>query len=94
MRSPCPGTGVPVRARVSPAGLEELDPPEAVVSLRVPDTFENLRGSFCGFVHFFRSASAAADRLSSRPDAVVLSVDEAFELGRRLAYDRFGVGSS
>ncbi|GEM88679.1 organomercurial lyase MerB [Oceanithermus desulfurans] len=94
VRSPCPGTGAPVRARVSPAGLEELDPPEAVVSLRVPDTFENLRGSFCGFVHFFRSAAAAADWLRSRPDAVVLSVDEAFALGRRLAYDRFGVGSS
>lgn len=43
-----------------------------------------MRSAFCNQVHFFASAAAAGPWLREHPDAAVLPVREAFDLGRRL----------
>jgi alkylmercury lyase len=85
VESPCQATGTPVRVEVSAAGVERVEPAEAVVSLVRPRAGESIRSSFCNDVHFFRSAPAAVPWLGRHPGAIVLPVVEAFEVGRRLA---------
>ena len=85
VESPCRATGVPIRVEVTAAGVERVEPPEAVVSIVRPRTGEPIRASFCDYVHFFSSADAAASWLSRHTGAIVLPVVEAFELGSKLA---------
>ncbi|WP_331753227.1 organomercurial lyase MerB (plasmid) [Streptomyces sp. NBC_00637] len=80
--SPCRATGEPVRLTVTPDGVTNVEPATAVVSLVTPDAPTSVRASFCNQVHFFASADAAKDWLSGHPDARVLPVADAFEIGR------------
>lgn len=89
--SPTPGTGELVRLSVDPtAGVTELDPDTAVVSVLIPDAGFGVRSAFCNQVHFFATPAAASDWLTEHPGGVVLGIGEAFELGRRLAQDLVG----
>ena len=91
VESPCRATGEPVRVEVGPEGIRRVEPVTAVVSIVVPkDSTSNLRGSFCSEVHFFRSEEVAHEWLSSHPGALILSVRDAFELGRMLNDATFG----
>ncbi|WP_240157164.1 organomercurial lyase MerB [Pseudonocardia broussonetiae] len=86
--SPTPGNGEPVTLSVDPAaGVTALDPATAVVSVLVPDGGSSVRASFCDQVHFFATPAAAQDWLVEHPGGTVLSVADAFDLGRRLAHD-------
>lgn len=85
VESPCHGTGAPVRLTVTPTDVTGLDPTGAVVSLVTPDDASHIRASFCDQVHFFASADAAAPWLRDHPEASVLPVPEAYDLGRELA---------
>ena len=89
VESPCRATGTLIRVDVTAAGVERVEPAEAVVSLVEPRPGEPIRSSFCDDVHFYRSASVAGPWLKERPDAIVLPVVEAFELGARLAATLF-----
>jgi len=46
--------------------------------------------SFCHFIFFFPTAEAAAAWTASRPDTSVISLADAFELGRRMIVARYG----
>lgn len=73
---------------VTPTHLERLEPASAVVSARAPGADTGLchvRGGFCLQGHFFATREAAATWLELHPPAVLLSVEEAAELGRELA---------
>jgi alkylmercury lyase len=86
--SPTPGSGEPVTLSVDPAaGVTALEPATAVVSVLVPDGGSSVRAAFCNQVHFFATPAAAADWLSEHPGGTVLTVADAFDLGRRLARD-------
>jgi alkylmercury lyase len=86
VESPCAATGVPVRVTVSPGGLGQVVPAQAVVSIAVPEEGGcDLRGAFCNHVHFFASREAAATWLTTHPSGFVASIADAFELGRHLA---------
>ena len=85
VESPCRATGTPIRVEITAAGVERVEPAEAVVSIVRPRPGLPIRASFCNDVHFFRSADAAAPWLSRHPGAIVLPVADAFELGARLA---------
>jgi len=50
----------PVRLRVSPESIDELEPPSAVVSLRLFEGTRDVRNAFCRDVNFFASEDAAA----------------------------------
>lgn len=88
--SRCPRTGRPIAVTVEPTGVVERDPDTVVVSFVRPDTVDaaDLRGSFCGAVHFFAGASAAAAWTAQGPGRVVLDLGDAFALGRRMMLER------
>ncbi|MEU9426253.1 organomercurial lyase MerB [Streptomyces sp. NPDC048342] len=80
--SPCRATGEPVRLTVTPDGPTHVEPATAVVSVVTPDAPTSVRAAFCNQVHFFASADAAKDWLTEHPDASVVPVADAFEVGR------------
>jgi len=100
VESHCPVTGTAVRLTVTPTGVSHLSPAGAVLSMVTPAMQVrccNARNSFCSHVHFISSAQAAESWLSIHPDATILSVEEAWQVGyaivqRRLAGDRLGTG--
>lgn len=48
----------------------------------------NVRNSFCSQVHLISSAQAAADWRSGHLDAIMLSVEEAWQVGYAVAQRR------
>ncbi len=88
VESPCARTGRPVRVTVTPEGVQQVEPPEAVVSLVAPEASPDVRRVFCDYVNFFQSA-AAAGWLAEHPGATTLPVAEAYALGRRLSESVF-----
>ena len=82
--SSCAATGAPVRLIATPEGVENVDPPGAVVSLVVPKASPDVRGVFCCLVRFFASADAAKDWLALHPGAQVLPVTEAYQVGKEI----------
>jgi len=91
VESPCAATGTPVRVKITPNGVEQIEPPQAVVSLVVPEVSADIRRSFCCYVNFFRSDEAASQWLSEHPGATTVPVREAYELGQRLAESVFEI---
>jgi hypothetical protein len=63
-----------------------------VISFLVPETqFDaNVIHSFCHFVHFFVSPTAAASWTAEHPGAFPLSIDEAYRLGKLTNRATFG----
>ncbi len=89
--SPCAVTGAPIKISVTPDGVTAVKPEKAVISIVKAPTMENIRGSFCHYVHFFTSADAAAGWLSQHPGTVLLSVAEAYHLGQMLSQEAFNI---
>jgi alkylmercury lyase len=87
--SPCPSTGTLISLTVTPEGVSNLDPREAVVSLVLPDASSDVRSAFCRHVSFFSSETAAQAWLSSTPGGTVVNVTEAFRLGQDIALQCF-----
>jgi alkylmercury lyase len=92
VESKSPVTRERVRLTVSPQGVEEVDPVGAVVSIVIVDpdeadtsTVEAIWGTFCHHTFFFASREEAERWAAGRDDIEILSVDEAFELGRQLS---------
>ena len=94
--SPTPDGATRIRLRVAPGGVEEIEPRSAVMSFLLPsaETFQadalKAIASFCHFIFFFPNAHTAAAWTASRPDTSVISVSDAFELGRRMITARYG----
>jgi alkylmercury lyase len=84
VQSPCASTGTPIRVTVTPQGVEQVEPPEAVVSLVTPEASADIRRVFCDYVNFFRSPDAALAWLAQHPGATILPVAEAYQVGRYL----------
>jgi hypothetical protein len=49
-----------------------------------------VRDTLCNHGHFFTSAESAASWLADRPGGHILSLDEAFVAGRRMAFEVLG----
>ncbi len=90
--SRCPATGAPISLTVGPDGVRDLRPAEATVSFLVPGTgFDSgVIQSFCHFVHFFVSEEAGTTWTAEHVGTFLLSVDEAFRLGRLTNRAAFG----
>ena len=81
----CPVTRVDIRLTVTPDGVEKTDPDGVVMSFVMPETAgyrADLRGTFCRYVNFFASDQAAAAWLTGNAGAAILSLAEAYALGR------------
>jgi alkylmercury lyase len=85
VESPSHGNGAAIRVEVEPDRVVRVDPPGAVVSLVTPDAPQSVRMSFCNQVHFFADQDDASSWLVEHPEATVVSVADAYEIGRRLA---------
>jgi alkylmercury lyase len=85
----CPATGKPIRLTVTPpGGIEDLDPPGAVVSVRLPDPDTSARsaqGTICAYGHVFADREHASSWPALHPEAVLLSVADAARLAREIA---------
>lgn len=94
--SPCPVTGTPIHLQVTPESVQQLDPPETVVSLVVPEAEAaacDIRGTFCDIVHFFVSREAAETWAGKHPagqDLHILSVPAAFAIGAHITQQLYG----
>lgn len=84
VRSTDPYDGTTIRLTVTPQGVTSLRPPEAVVSLLLPDggLTDDAIQTFCHRIHFFASPRSAQAWMADRPGMFFVPVDEAFELGR------------
>lgn len=84
VESVCPTTGEAITLVVSPEGVVETSHPSAMVSFLVPDqAFDaDVIQSFCHFVHFFASEDAGQAWTAKHPGTFLLSLEDAFELGR------------
>ncbi len=83
-----------VRLTLGPDGLEEVDPPDAVVSIVTLDpskvdtsSMEAIYGNFCQQIHFFASREEAERWAAERENIDILSVEEGYELGK-LAFSK------
>ena len=84
VESVCPTTGDVVSLAVSPDSVLQVSHPDAVVSFLLPDRgFDaDVIQSFCHFVHFFASREAGEAWITTHPGTFLLSLEDAFELGR------------
>lgn len=86
VESVSPASGSTITLTIDPTtGATNLEPANAVVSLANPDQITSIRSSFCSQVHYFTSPGDAAGWLKEHPDAEVLPVAEAQQLGAALA---------
>ncbi len=99
VQSECPVTGRPISVTVRPkgsggrGGVSQCDPPALVVSFLLPDAVDlkqDVRGSFCEYVQFFASRDAGDEWSRRNAGTFLLTVSEAFELGRRKNASQFG----
>jgi hypothetical protein len=84
----CQVTGTPIRIQFSPAGVEQVDPPEAVVAMISPDVagrygqadIEQINREVCAQQPFFASAQVAQDWLAAHPGGRVIPVRQVLDL--------------
>ncbi|MBI4501683.1 MAG: alkylmercury lyase [Gemmatimonadetes bacterium] len=85
--SSCPETGQTIRLTVTPDGVTESSHPDAVVSLLVPEALEGdarqTMASFCHYVFFFASRAAGEAWTVRHEGTFLISLDQAFALGKR-----------
>lgn len=89
IKSSCAVSGAAVHLTVTPDGIVDINPEGTVVSLRAPEPSADIRGVFCNHVHFFASASIAAAWLAVHPEAEVLPVKAAYQLGQEMSQRLF-----
>jgi alkylmercury lyase len=90
--SRCPVTGRSIQLMVTPEQVLDLDPGEAQVSLVVDVAAEccyTVREDVCNYGHFFASREAATQWQAAHRQAVTLSVEEAYQVGRLVEASRF-----
>lgn len=89
IESHSPVTKEEVRLTVSPERVEEVSPAGAVVSIVTinPDkvdvnSIEEVWSTFCHQIYFFSSREEAEQWSADRDDIAILSVEEAYQLGK------------
>lgn len=87
-----PHTGAPIRLTVAPERVEAVAPPGTVVSMLEPreDMLADVVSRLCHYIHFFASAQSGRAWTAKHPGTVLLSLEDAFELGRRTNQLRYG----
>ncbi len=92
VESSCPVSGALVKLLVTPTGVHDLAPASAIVSLVIPEQGSSCngdRGSFCNQSLFFRSRRDALMWQASAPQASLLSVADAYQVGHLISRYRY-----
>jgi alkylmercury lyase len=90
--SRCPVTGSSIHLTITPEQVLDLDPAEAQVSLVVDVAVgcrHNVREDVCNYGHFFASREAAFLWQAAHHEVVILSVEEAYQVGKLVEGARF-----
>ncbi len=85
IESRCAQTNNKVQLTLAPDGPQNIQPTGAVLSFLVPDSHDvkdNIVAHFCHFVYFFESMDAGLEWTAQRPDTFLLSIDDAYTLGK------------
>lgn len=92
VESTCRTTGERISLTLSPDRVQEVSPSGAVVSFLTPDTpFDaNVVLSFCHYILFFSSEEAGTKWTAEHKNTFLLSVEEAYEVGRLTNRANFG----
>ena len=92
-----PHTGTAIKLTVTPDGVESVKPADAVMSLLIADTEvvktnpTKVMASFCHHIFYLDSPeSGAAWAAQHGEGAFIVTLDEAFALGRRFNRAQFG----
>jgi alkylmercury lyase len=86
VESTCPVTKEKICLTISPDGIKSAKPTGVHVSFVTPDAGKfrkNIINSFCHSVHFFSSMEAASNWIFEHEGAIILTLDQAFEIGRK-----------
>lgn len=92
--SNCALSGDEIILNLSPDGIESFRPDQVMVSFLVPDETEfkeNITGSFCQHVFFLRSDEAGKRWAGTHPGTFLLSLDEAFAIGKKMNAARYNL---
>jgi len=84
----CPASGRRIRLTATPQGVDDLDPPAAVVSLRLPGaetTADTVLSAICAHGQFFADRKRAVSWPRLHPEALLLSVADATHLAHSIA---------
>jgi len=93
--SPAPGSAARVRLNVAPDGVKRVQPQTAVMSFLLPSAkiFQGdalkAMASFCHYIFFFPDWETANRWTRDHPETMVISVRDAFELGRLMVDARW-----
>jgi len=96
LSSPDPETGEIVRLVVTPERIHSVEPNDAVISFVWPDaqafrtSAANVMAKFCHYIFFFASPQSGERWTSKHPGTFLCSLDNAFELAKRLNAHNFG----
>jgi len=91
--SHCASSGDEITLTISPIGIESQSD-QIMVSFLVPDEnelIENITTSFCHYVFFFRTRASAEHWITEHPGTFLLSLDEAFTVGRKMNAARYNL---
>jgi len=91
--SHCASTGDEISLIISPMGIESQSD-QIMVSFLVPDNselVENITTSFCQYVFFFRTRASAEHWVTEHPGTFLLSLGEAFTVGRKMNAARYNL---
>ena len=86
VQSRCLHTNKPITLTVTPQEVLSLQPEDAVISLVSVAAEGDIRSAFCCDVLFFASRQAGEAWCRDKPHANIVSVQEGFELGQRIAH--------
>lgn len=92
--SHCALSGYGITLTISPRGIESAQPDQIMVSFLVPDEGEfkeNITTSFCHYVFFFHSQEAGEYWVADHPGTFLLSLDEAFSVGKKMNAARYNL---
>ncbi len=87
-----PVSGEKLSLTVTPEGVENLSHEDAVVSFLIPDKpwDQNVIQEFCHFVLFVTTRETGERWVAEHEGTLLLSVDDAYEIGRRTNALQFG----
>jgi len=93
VESTCPVTRARISLRVATTGVLSVTPQQVVLSFVVPseaDIARSVTETFCCHVHFFASRDAGEEWAATRPEILLLALEEGWEIGARKNAAQFG----
>lgn len=92
VESICPATGEQIRLRISPTGIESVEPIDTVVSVVIPGTSaacepgqaKGAGSASCQSMNYFVSREAAEQHLGPDSDVAILNVHDAAQLAQKV----------